>query len=109
MNKKAEGAGGAIIFGIILALVIFCANNYWQQEAAEQIFNGCENFCINNSQEYYGVDNFKESSRTCICSNQTYPIYRKGIEEMVILDNMGFKTKNDALVSQEVVGGKNNE
>jgi len=95
MKKKAEGSGGAIIFVAVIVLLILGANNYWNNERYEQVFQGCKNFCVNNSQEYYGVNNFKEASRTCVCSNKTYPIYRTGLEDMVILDNTGFKTKYD--------------
>lgn len=86
--------------GMIVAMLILgftgniSADRHLTDENYELIFLGCKNFCLNNSQEYYGVDNYQTPDRTCACSNQTYPIYRQGVLQLQIFDNTGVPTSS---------------
>ncbi len=84
MNKKAEGYGGYLFTIIILFCFVYFGGNYIENRMYDDLFIKCEEHCINDLQEYYGIENIKDKNILCVCSEEKYNVYRSKLWSLKI-------------------------
>ncbi len=82
----SDGIGGTIFFIFLIVASVWGYNNYSSNTFYEGVLLQCQEFCENNSQEYYGVENIKESNRECVCNNSINKMYRNSSKQFKIIE-----------------------
>ena len=85
----AGGTNYGFWIGLIVFLVAgaYFGNNYIDNTTYDDLFNQCQEFCISHNETYMGINNIKESDRTCVCNHNKYPVYRVGRSDFNIIKN----------------------